>query len=192
MGGTIAVAIDDGDLPVGVIGVVLLEHPHHVHRAVALRQKLDRQRIVAAIGEGLRLADADAGQDSFAASAGADREGRDAEAEPAGVRAARDDRDRHLCLRRPPPLHDTFPSRAPTLAWQGPRWCWPARGPPRRGGGGGLSPRAVPLRPRTPIGRYSKCASSGRNCRGPDPAVKPCDRRRSANWLFRSLAKAWL
>jgi hypothetical protein len=61
MGNTIAVAIDDADLPIGVIGIVVLEHLHHVRGVVALREKLDRQRIVAAIGVGLRLADADAG-----------------------------------------------------------------------------------------------------------------------------------
>ena len=68
----VAVAIDDGDLPIGVIGIVLLQHPHDLGRAVTLGHQLDRQRIVAAVGEGLRLADADAGQDAFAAAAGPD------------------------------------------------------------------------------------------------------------------------
>ena len=84
---------------------------------MALRQQLDRQQVVAAIDVGLRLADADAGQDALAAAAGGDREGRDAEAEAAGVRAARDDREGHSRLRRPQRRHELLLShRAARIA----------------------------------------------------------------------------
>ena len=90
MGGDLAVAIHDRDLAIGMLGVVGGEDLHHARRQVALRQELDAQRIVGAVGESLRLAHADVGRHALAAAADGQREGGDAEAETAGAGATPD------------------------------------------------------------------------------------------------------